>query len=107
MTTTITEGEIRLIYIELVLIAIIGVFLFLYIGDPIQETSIPGTASVENTTVDAKEVSWLTGMVSPNLGLPIGVTEIIIVSSIFLVPLTILNAFVAIRIIKDLATGWV
>lgn len=108
MTTTITENEIKLIYIELLLIAVIGVFMFFYISSPVQETPMDTTtATTQNQTVSSSDADWIGGLVSPNLGLPVGAVEILVVSSIFLIPLTIMNAFVAIRFIKDIATGWI
>ena len=108
MTTTITENEIKLIYIEIMLIAVIGVFLFFYIGNPIQSTTMDTTiANAQDKTVSSSDASWITGLASPTLGLPVGATEIIVVSSIFLIPLTIMNTFIALRFIKDIATGWI
>lgn len=108
MTTTITENEIKLIYIEIMLVAVIGVFLFFYIGNPISSVSMDTpAATAQDKGVSSSDASWITSMASPTMGLPVGVTEIIVVSSIFLIPLTIMNAFVALRFVKDIATGWI
>ena len=107
MTTTITENEIKLIYIEIILVAIVGVFMFFYIGAPVQETTMSTTSSSSSSSVSSTDADWIGNMATPTLGLPVGAAEILVVSSIFLIPLTIMNAFVAIRFIKDISTGWV
>lgn len=107
MTTTITEGEIRLIYIEIVMVAIIGVFVALWSLSPIVAPPSPtGAAPVASGDVRAEDSSWVANLMDDVAGLPIGSAEIFIVSSIILIPLTIMNSFVVIRIVKDLATGW-
>jgi len=107
--TEITPGEIKLIYLQIVMMAIIGIFLFLYSSQPITQ-SLNINSQVQNTTkIDSTEASWINGLMPIDAGLggilPNGITEIIIVSSIFLVPLTIMNSFVAIRFIADLVKG--
>ena len=107
MTTTITEGEIRLIYVEIVMVAIIGVFVALWSLSPIVAPPSPtGPAPMTSGEVHAEDSSWISNLMDDVAGLPIGAKEIFIVSSIVLIPLTIMNSFVVIRIVKDLATGW-
>ena len=111
MTTVITENEIKLIYIGAVLSAIISLFVFFYAQAPIQEVSVPGSASANNQTANAQDAGWITGMVSPGMGLdaylPNGMDEIIVVSAVFLIPFALMLASAGLRYIKDIITGWV
>ena len=110
--TEITPSEIKMIYIQIILMAIIGVFLFFYAQQPVSQSySITGTATSQNTSVSSTDAGWLEGLMTPDAGLggylPTGTIEIIIVSSIILIPLTIMNAFTVIRYAKDLGTQWI
>lgn len=111
MTTTITENEIKLIYIGAMLSGIIGLFIFFYAQAPIQEVSVPGQTLANNQTANADDAGWITGMVSPGMGLdaylPNGLDEIIVVSAIFLIPFILMLASAGLRYIKDIVTGWV
>jgi len=116
--TEVTSSELKMIYIELVIIGIIGAFMLLYDQSPIPETSqgyglsnpIMSQDSINNqSSVSPSETSgnWISNLISDTLGLPVAKTEIILVSLIVLVPMTVMNVFTAIRIIKDLATQWI
>lgn len=109
--TEITTSEIKLIYIQIFLMAIIGVFIFLYVNQPITQSYNINSQASNSSSVSGTDASWITGLTPKDAGLgsllPNGVADIIIVSSVFLVPLTIMNLFTAIRFIKDIATQWV
>lgn len=108
--TQITPSEIKLIYIQLVLMGIIGVFLFMYALQPVSQNVGITDYAQNQSTVSSKDASWLTGLTSQDAGLgsllPNGIGELLIITSIILIPLTIMNAFTAIRYIKDISTQW-
>jgi len=116
--TNVTMSELKMIFIELILIGIVGGFMVFYDMSPIPASatgtglynpSIPQDNIYNQSSVSptATEGNWIITLISDTLGLPIEKAEIIIVSLIVLVPLTIMNGFTAIRLIKDLATQWV
>lgn len=110
--TEITQGEIKLIYIQILVMAIVGVFIFLYSAQPItQGYAINSQVSSQNTSVSATDAGWMNTLMPANAGLggllPQGGAELIIVASIFLIPLTIMNTFTVIRFVKDMATQWI
>lgn len=105
--TEVTPSELKMLYIEIILVAIAGVFMLLFNQSPIGQDISTSDANALNQSVGADNLPWGTALVDSTLGLPIGVSAIIIVSSIFLIPLTIMNALTLLRIAKDLATQWV
>lgn len=109
--TQITPSEIKLIYIQFVLMGIIGIFLFMYALQPVNQNIGINSQISNQTSASSKDASWITGLTATDGGmgsfLPNGIGELLIISSIVLIPLTIMNAFTAIRYIKDLATQWV
>lgn len=105
--TEVTPSELKMLYIEIVVVAVVGVFMLLYNQSPISQPLTTTSVTNQSTSVSANNSQWSTKLVDETLGLPIGFSAIIIVSSIFLIPLTIMNALTIIRIIKDLATQWI
>lgn len=110
--TEITPGEIKLIYLQIVMMAIIGIFVFLYSSQPInQDVSVNSNINNASTNVNSKDASWITNLMSNDAGLsqflPNGLSDILIVSAVFLIPLTIMNLITAIRFIKDISTQWI
>ena len=105
--TEVTPSELKMLYIEIIIVAIAGVFMFLYNQSPIGQGITQSDALLSNESVSVSSSPWGTTLVDSTLGLPIGVSAIIIVSSIFLIPLTIMNALTILRIAKDFATQWV
>lgn len=114
--TEITMSELKMIFIELVVIGIIGVFMYFYVMNPIpaytssgdtSQPQIPSDQDIQtnSTRVSATSGFWLVDLISDNLGLPIATVEIIIVSSIIIVPLTIMNGLTALRLIADFLKG--
>lgn len=95
-----------MLYIEVVLIAIVGVFLLLYNQSPITQTGIFSGAT-NGSAVSSSDIPWSTPLVDETLGLPIGYSAIFIVSSIFLIPMTIMNTLTLARLAKDFLTQWV
>lgn len=105
--TEVTQSELKMLYIEIIIVAVVGVFMLLYNQSPITQSVTTTSVTNQSTSVSTSNAQWSTNLVDETLGLPIGFSAIIIVSSIFLIPLTIMNALTIIRIIKDLATQWV
>lgn len=109
--TEITQSEIKMIYLQIVMMAILGIFLFLYTQQPISQQYNIDSKATSATSVSSKDASWISNLMSADAGfggmLPNGVADILIVSTIFLIPLTIMNAITLIRFAKDLATQWI
>lgn len=105
--TEVTQSELKMLYIEIIIVAVAGVFMLLYSQSPINQSVTTSTVTNQTASVSTNNAQWSTQLVDDTLGLPIGFSAIIIVSSIFLIPLTIMNALTLIRIIKDLATQWI
>ena len=106
--TEVTPSELKMLYTEIIIVAIVGVFLFFYSQAPITPViNGNGSATSSTTTTSTSNMPWSTTLVDSTLGLPVGATAILIVSSILLVPMTIMNALVLARLIKDFATQWV
>ena len=105
--TEVTPSELKMIYIEIIIVAVAGVFMLLYNQSPIGQNIETSDAQAYTQSVSSSNSPWSTTLVDSTLGLPIGFSAIIIVSSILLMPLTIMNALTLIRIAKDLGTQWV
>jgi hypothetical protein len=106
--TEVTPSELKLLYTEIIIVAIIGVFLFFYNLSPIDQTySGNGQVSSGNGTSTPSSIPWSTQLVDSTLGLPVGTSAILIVSSILLIPMTIMNGLVLARLAKDFLTQWV
>lgn len=104
--TNITASELKMLYIQVVMIAIIGVFLFLYNQSPIDQTAT-FTGATPGSAVSSSDIPWGTKLVDATLGLPFGLSAILIVSSIILIPMTIMNTLTLVRLAKDFLTQWV
>lgn len=105
--TEITPSELKMLYIEIVIVAIIGVFVFFYSLSPITQIATGTGVSTNGTTASPSSIPWGTTLVDSTLGLPIGASAIFIVASIFLVPMTIMNALTLSRLAKDFVSNWV
>lgn len=105
--TEVTPSELKMLYIEILVVAVVGVFMFLYNASPITQSATTETNVTQQTSINTDQNKpWSTTLVDSTLGLPLGFSAIIIVSSIFLIPMTIMNVLTLIRIAKDLATQW-
>lgn len=105
--TEVTPSELKMLYIEIIIVAVAGVFMLLYNQSPIGQNIVTSDAVAYNQSVSASSSPWSTAFVDSTLGLPIGFSAIIIVSSILLIPLTIMNGLTIIRLAKDFATQWI
>lgn len=105
--TEVTASELKMLYIEIIIVSVAGIFMLLYNQSPIGQNIATSDAIAYNVSVGTSNSPWSTTLVDSTLGLPIGVSAIIIVSSIFLIPLTIMNALTLLRVVKDLATQWI
>jgi hypothetical protein len=110
--TDITPSELKMIYLQLFLMAIVGVFFFLYSSQPInQDVSV--NANIHNTTtVSSSDASWITGLMAQDAGLggllPQGdLATFLLIVGVILIPMTIMNLVTAIRFIKDISTQWI
>lgn len=104
--TEITPSELKMLYVEIVIVAIMGVFMSSYAASPIEQNYISGTAT-NGTSASSSSVPWSTVLVDSTLGLPVGVSAILIVSSIVLIPMTIMNSLTILRLAKDFISKWV
>lgn len=105
--TEINPSELKMLYIEIIILAIVGVFLLFYSASPITQTYTGSGATSPTTNTSPSNIPWGTTLVDKTLGLPIGYSAILVVSSIFLIPMTIMNALVLARLAKDFFTQWV
>lgn len=109
--TEITPGEIKLIYLQLVLMAIVGIFVFLYQGQPVQQDINVNShfGNQSQNDVSSSNANWITGLTPSDAGLggilPNGSAELFIILSLVFVPLTIMNTLTAIRFVADMVKG--
>ena len=102
MTTSLTASEIKMIYIQIIVMAILGSIMFLYSQEPITTVSgIPSSAGIQTTASSSD--SWIINL----LGLPPGMGELFFISALIISPFLVMDSFIAIRFVKDLATGWI
>lgn len=105
--TNVTASELKLLYIQIVLVAIMGFFMFLYSQSPIDQSANVQTNITSQSSVNSNDLPWSTKLVDSNLGIPDGLVAIILISSIILVPMTIMNSLTLLRLAKDVFTQWI
>lgn len=102
MTTSLTASEIKMIYIQIVVMAILGSIMYLYSNEPI--TTVTGlTSTATNETTVSSSGSWINTLLS----LPTEMGELFFISALIISPFLIMDCLIAIRFAKDIATGWV
>lgn len=100
--TSITTSEIKILAIQVILMAILSVFVLLYTSSATPTTTPQSSASTQ-TSVEASDSSWITGIIY----IPEGLGALAFISSLVLAPFLFFDAIIAIRFIKDIATQWV
>jgi len=101
--TLLTTAEIKIIVIQVIIMAVLAGFMSLYSTEPIPLTAAPSTATNQSTSVSASDQSWIGSLLS----LPSGMGELFFISLLIISPFLFFDAFIAIRVAKDLATGWI
>ncbi len=92
--TEITSSELKIIYIQITFMALLGVFMALYASEPIPAQTL---------TLDEKDASFLEGLVS----LPEGFGELVYISALVITPFLIFDSIILIRFAKDIITNWI
>ena len=100
--TEITTSEIKIIVIQIIIMAILGIFMLLYSASPINSQNVPGTAVNQSIEVSASDQSWISELIS----IPEGMGTLAIISSLIIAPFLFFDAFIALRFAKDIATKW-
>lgn len=101
--TLITTAEIKIIVIQVIIMALLGAFMSLYSTEPVALQASPTTATNATTSVSANDQSWIESLLS----LPTGMGELVFISLLIISPFLFFDAFIALRVAKDLATGWI
>lgn len=101
--TLITTSEIKIIVIQVIIMAILGAFMSLYSTEPVALQASPTTATNASTSVSSSDQSWIENILS----LPSGMGQLVFISLLVISPFLLFDAFIALRVAKDLATGWI
>ena len=101
--TEITTSEIKIIVIQIIIMAILGIFMLLYSASPINSQNVPGTAVNQSIEVSSSDQSWISELIS----IPEGMGTLAIISSLVIAPFLLFDAFIALRFAKDIATKWI
>ena len=103
--TDITQYELKIVFFGICFISAVGVFWALYSQAPIQDVKVnyeTGTTAMNGSTSTTSS-SWISNLIT----LPSGFKDLTIVTTIFLAPVIIFLAPIAVRYIKDLVTQWI
>ena len=103
--TSITNGEIKIVFFSLFFMAILFVWVGLYNNEPIPDQVYQGETSASNKT-STESSSWISNIIQP-LPAPFNDAIVLIVAGVILTPIIILLSYIAIRAIKDLISQWV
>lgn len=101
--TEITTSEIKILGIQIMLMAILGAFMLLYSSEPILSSSVPDNAVNQSTEVSATSQSWISNIIS----IPPGMGELVFISALVIAPFLFFDAIIALRFAKDIATKWI
>jgi hypothetical protein len=101
--TEITTSEIKVIVIQIIIMALLGAFMLLYSDAPINQNSAPISAINQSTQVSSSSQSWITSIIS----IPEGMGELVFISLLVISPFLLFDAFIALRFAKDIATKWI
>lgn len=101
--TTITTSEIKILAIQVILMALLTGFMALYAIFPGITSTPQTTSTAANTSVDASGSSWITEILS----IPDGMETMLLISVLVISPFLFFDAMIAIRFIKDISTQWV
>jgi len=103
--TQLTELEIKIVSFGVTFLAIVGLFVAIYSQNPIPETSYQGETEIGIST-SSSQSSWISGLIGA-LPAPFDDANLLIVTSIFIAPITVMLGYIALRALKDLLTQWV
>lgn len=101
--TVITTSEIKILAIQVILMALLGAFMLLYSTQPAETQAPIGSAVSANTTVSASDQSWISSI----LFLPEGMGDLAFITLLVIAPFVFFDAMIALRFAKDIATGWI
>lgn len=102
--TEITMSEIKILTIQIILMALLGAFMLLYASSPIVSISFPTSAANNQTSsVSASDQSWISNIIS----IPTGMDVLFLISALIISPFLFFDAFIALRFAKDIATKWI
>ena len=103
--TEITTSEIKIIVIQIIIMAILGIFMLLYSAQPINIQQAPSSAVNQSTeeSISSSDQSWISDLIS----IPEGMGTLVIISSLIIAPFLFFDAFIALRFAKDIATKWI
>ena len=101
--TSITTSEIKILAIQVILMAILGVFMVLYASAPTPISSPTTSAANQSTSVSSSDASWIEGIIY----IPAGMGTLAFISALVMSPFLFFDALISIRFIKDISTQWV
>lgn len=102
--TEITMSEIKILTIQIILMALLGAFMLLYASSPIVSiSSPPTTANNQTSSVSASDQSWIINIIS----IPTGMDVLFLISALIISPFLLFDAFIALRVALDFAKGWI
>ena len=102
--TEITTSEIKIIVIQIIIMAILGTFMLLYSSQPINSQNIPSSATnqSQSSTISSSDQSWISNLIS----IPDGMGTLAMISALIISPFLAFDGFIALRFAKDIATKW-
>lgn len=100
--TELTTTEIKILVIQILFMAIMGVFVYLYSSQPIVNDININTNAANQTSVDSQG-SWINNLIS----LPAVLGDLFFVTALIITPFLLFDAFIALRFVKDLVSNWI
>lgn len=95
-------SELKIIAIQVILMAILGAFMLLYSQSSTPQANIPGTATNQSIEVSSSSQSWITSLIS----IPSGMGDLFFISLLVISPFLIFDGIIALRFAKDIVTNW-
>jgi len=102
--TSLTSSEIKTIYFGLVFFIVIGALAAFYNQSPIPDYSYQGETNAASASSSTSS-DWIASLVSA-LPSPFNDVGVALVTSIFVTPVALFLAYIAVRALKDLITQW-
>ncbi len=101
--TEITSAELKVLGIQVILMALIGFFMFLFSASGVSISSPISNANNQAQSVSSESQSWI-----PNiLSIPSEMGELTFIALLVVSPFIFFDAIIAIRFAKDIATKWI
>jgi len=101
--TTITTSEIKLLVIQLILMAFLTGFMLLYASTSTTTTTPQTSYTASTSSIDATSTSWISNLLS----IPAGMDTMLLISLLVISPFLFLDVIIGIRFFKDITTQWV